>query len=104
MKRNVYVLVDETKNEFIGAQIANGNEDICIQLKNAMQKESQDVKISCYRVQCIQLDDDNNFSFPASKNPDSIIPPIWCSVDEKTVNEKQLKDIISEEVDNEHLQ
>lgn len=104
MKRNVYLLVDETKNEIIGCEVSASNESMCLTLKQLNQQNKNEVKVSCYRIQQINVDDDNNVTFPASKNPDLILTPIWCSIDEKSVNEQQLKEIISEEEDNEHLQ
>lgn len=84
MRRNVYVLVDNTKNEMISAVIARNEKDLSIQLDAAMQKENIDIDVSAYWVDYIELDDDNDFFVY-----DEVRPSVWSSV--KTVVSKTVK-------------
>lgn len=95
MKRNVYVLVDNTKNEMISAVIARSEKDLSIQLDNAMQKENVDVDVSAYWVDYIELDDDNDFFVF-----DEVRPPVWLSV--KTQVSKTVKSDVLDSEDGEN--
>lgn len=91
MKRNVYVLVDETKNEFIGSVICRNDKDLKIQLDVAMQKEHADIDVKAYFAQQIELDDDN-----VVYSPHDTLECVWEST--KSIQSNDVKGEINEEV------
>lgn len=78
MKRQMYVIVDETQNIIIGCEAMATEKALMNTLNAALQKQSLDVDISVYRLCSVELTDDNRVVFYPSDNSEGIIAAkVW---------------------------